>query len=481
MRYLCVSTLLLLSACGAPPGASSDFLDDDVFAVEAPLPETQAKDPKHRVSFYLVAFYNDVPDWVQPYVVRAVMKSRGLYIVHPPDQQFVERLKAHESVKFCEEERHYKTPLIQSKPLSSEQIQALKSQGGVSQKRHSSFQTQFVPNDSEYDFQWNMRAIRMEQAWDIRRNASDIIVAVIDSGVDPNHPDLQQNLLPLEDIWNEFSGSDRLLNRRTRELFDYAGRDGNGHGTHVAGVIGAVLSNAEGVAGIAGSSVKILPIKVTNLQGETSAALLVEAIQRAIDRGARVINLSIGSVGADQGLSRSLSLALEAALDEGITIVAASGNESERSRNIVTPVSLPAAFPGIVSVGAFLENNDVADYSNGGEDLDLLAPGGSGDLDSNGFPIVSTWPTYPTYEFLIGQVNTLSYAGISGTSMATPHVSAVAALLLAQEPDLTPQQVRSRLIATATDVGPVGFDEDSGYGFLNAQKALQATGDGPAL
>lgn len=467
-RLTCFLLLLTFSACGVAPGSPASDPGQDAFVVDAPTPDGSPAQP-----LYLVAFYGEVPDWVQPHVVRAVMKTHGLYVVRPPDQDFVTRLKADERVKFCEEEKHYQTPLIQGKPLPEPLLSYLKGRHG--------FKTQFTPNDEAYDLQWNMRAIRMEQAWELRKDAADIVVAVIDSGVDPDHPDLQENLLPMEDVWQEFGGGDRLLNRRTRDIYDYAGTDGNGHGTHVAGVIGAVLNNAQGVAGIAGQKVKILPIKVTNLRGETSAALLVEGIQRAIERKANVINMSIGSVGADQGISRSLSLALDAALNAGITIVAASGNESERSRNVVADVSLPAAFPGIIAVGSFLENNAVADYSNGGDTLDLLAPGGNGELGGEGFPIISTWPTYPTYEYLTGRVPTLDYAGISGTSMAAPHVTAVAALILAQEPALTPQQVRSRLIATATDVGAVGFDSDSGYGFLNAEKALQARGDGPLL
>lgn len=471
---LSLGALLLLGACGTP-GTDLPEVSEDTFVVDRDVESPEAAQPQR----YLVAFYAAAPDWVQPYVVRQIMEKHHLYIVQPPDADFVARMKADAGVRFCEAERHYKTPIIQAQPLSQQQWNDFQHLNALRHQPH--FKTQFVPDDSAYDLQWNMRAIGMEKAWDLRRDAEDVVVAVIDSGVDPEHPDLQDNLLPLEDIWCEFSGSDRLLNRRTRELFNFAGRDGNGHGTHVAGVIGAVLNNNEGVAGIAGQKVKILPIKVTNLQGETTAALLVEAVLRAIDKKARVINMSIGAVGADQGISRGLSLALDTALEQGITIVAASGNESDRANNKVSDVSLPAAYPGIISVGAFLEEGSVANYSNGGDTLDILAPGGSGGFGRDGLPVISTWPTYPTFEFLTNRVTTLSYAGISGTSMATPHVSAVAALILAQEPGLTPQQVRSRLIATATDFGPVGFDTESGYGFLNAEKALVAKGDGPRL
>lgn len=338
----------------------------------------------------------------------------------------------------------------------------------------SGFQTlDLSPNDPQFRFQWNLRSIGMPKAWDLATAAREVTVAVIDSGIDPEHPDLKPHLLPMEDIWSEFAGQDRVVNRSTGEAIEFSGRDGNGHGTHVAGVIAALLNNNQGVAGIAGGGVKLLPIKVTNLAGATDSVLLVEAIKRAIDKGADVINMSIGTLSAREPLlSQSLEAAIDLASQRGILVVAAAGNESDRSAGSVEGVTVPAAYPKVIAVGAFNEAGGIANYSNGGPELDILAPGGEGSD-----PILSTWPTYATLENLQRRVRTLNYAMASGTSMAAPHVSAVAALLLAREPEMTPAQVRARLIATADDTGVAGFDADSGYGRLNADRALRSNGD----
>ncbi len=417
---------------------------------------------------YLVAFQSEVPAWLRPRLQRAVLPEKGLYLVHQPDPVWIEHLAQLPEVKYVEAVESYQLPDENYQPVPD------LSQAFLLQS--------FVPNDSEYRFQWNMRAIKMEAAWEIRTQAKEVTVAVVDSGVDPDHPDLKPHLLPLEDVWNEFGGDDILVGRFSGVTLDFKGRDGNGHGTHVSGVIAGVLNNAEGVAGIAGGGVKLLPIKTTNLQGATDSVVLVEGIKRAIDRGADVINLSLGSLSASQrNRSRSLEQVIQLAQERGITVVAATGNESQRNNSRITGVTLPAAYPGVIAVGAFTENGDVADYSNGGPELDLLAPGGDGSLDSGGFPILSTWPTYAAFESLTRRVNTLNYAVNVGTSMAAPHVSGVAALLIGQEPNLSPAQIRAKLIASADDMLKPGFDNDSGYGKLNALKALEATGDAPRL
>lgn len=336
----------------------------------------------------------------------------------------------------------------------------------------------FRPNDVDFDFQWNMSAIQMEEAWKLSRGSREVTVAVIDSGVDPEHPELKDVLLPLEDVWGELGGSDILVGRRSKTVLNFKGRDGNGHGTHVAGVIGAMLNNREGVAGIAGGGVKILPVKVTNLLGTTNSTLLVEGIRRAVAQNVDVINLSIGTLGGDNpDLSTVLKDVVDDATAKGIVVVAATGNESERQSQRISGVSFPAAYDNVIAVGASNSQQRVAHYSNGGPQIDLLAPGGEGDLERGGTPILSTWPTYASFEYLRRRVRTLNYATASGTSMAAPHVSGVVALLLSQQPELSPQQVRSRLVATADDILQPGFDNDSGYGLLNAYRALKATGD----
>lgn len=336
-------------------------------------------------------------------------------------------------------------------------------------------QTAIQPDDPNFGLQWNIRSAKIDSAWSIVNSNTAIKVAVIDSGVDPNHPDLVDSLLPLEDIYNEEKGSDVYRNPFTGDTINFGGRDGNGHGTHVTGIIAATMNNGIGVAGVAGGGVKILPIKSTDYAGNTDAATLTAAFQRAIDKGANVINISIGGP-ASKG-TRALQSVIQLALQRNIPIVSATGNESSRNSGNIAPITVPAAYPGVIGVGAHTEYDKVASYSNGGPEIDLIAPGGGGRSSSlrEGQQIWSTWPSYNTYEFYQKRVTSTYYASTSGTSMACPHVTGVVALLLAREPNLTPAQIRSRLIATSDDLGSPGFDEDSGYGKLNALRALQWT------
>lgn len=333
----------------------------------------------------------------------------------------------------------------------------------------------FRPRDPRYGMQWNMRSAKIDQAWTLVKSNPGILVAVIDSGVDPNHEDLVDHLEPLEDIYNELKGSDIYRNPFTSEVINFGGRDGNGHGTHIAGIIAASMDNNLGVAGVAGGGVRILPIKATDYAGSTDAATLTAAFQRAIDRGAKVINISIG--GPVSKSTRALESVIQVALQRNITIVSATGNESARDKGVVSPITVPAAYNGVIAVGAHTEKDRVASYSNGGAQVDLVAPGGAGrsNVLQEGQQVWSTWPSYNTYEFFQKRVTSTLYAATSGTSMACPHVAGVVALMLAREPNLTPAQIRSRLIATADDMDAPGFDENTGYGKLNAYRALQWT------
>lgn len=335
--------------------------------------------------------------------------------------------------------------------------------------------TAVQPNDPNYGLQWNIKSAKIDQAWSLTRGNPNLLVGVIDSGVDPDHPDLANHLEPLEDVYNEEKGADIYRNPFTSEIINYGGRDGNGHGTHVTGIIAAVMDNGIGVAGVAGGGVKILPIKATDYAGSTDAATLTAAFQRAIDRHVNLINISIG--GPASKSTQALVDVIRLALSKNITIVSATGNESARNSNYVAPITVPAAYSGVIAVGAHTEYDQVASYSNGGSAIDLVAPGGAGRSKAlnEGQQIWSTWPSYYTYEFYQKRVTSTYYAATSGTSMACPHVTGVVALMLSLEPSLTPAQIRSRLIATADDLGPPGFDEESGYGKLNALRALQWT------
>ncbi|GIW21625.1 MAG: thermitase [Candidatus Sericytochromatia bacterium] len=321
----------------------------------------------------------------------------------------------------------------------------------------------FQPNDTFFGLQWNIKNINVNKAWNITKGSPNIIVAIIDSGVDPNHPDLKDNLLPLIDVWSESGESDIYTSGSLK--VNYGGRDGNGHGTHIAGIVAAHINNSSGISGIA--NVKILPIKSTNHMGETSASIITKSILKAIEKKANVINISIG--GEKQEGTQALLDAVNLALSKNIVFVSATGNESNRDAKLIKDITVPAAYPGVIAVGASTKSNRVANYSNGGKEIDVLAPGG--ESNSKDLKIYSTWPTYITYEGYRSGVRG-PYAALSGTSMASPHVAGIAALLLSNEPNLTPQQVRLRILSTAKDVEAIGYDTASGYGIVDAYKML---------
>lgn len=337
----------------------------------------------------------------------------------------------------------------------------------------NNFKTQsYTPNDANFGLQWNMASSKITQAWDLGRANPNITIGVIDSGVDPNHPDLKPHLLPLEDMWSEMEGADLFTLKSGGFPIDFTGRDGNGHGTHVAGIMGAVMDNQAGVAGTVGGGIRLLPIKATDYTGNTTASVLTASFRRAIEKGVNVINISIGGPAskATQALVDSIRLAIE----KNITIISATGNESSRFSRAVAAIAVPAAYPEVIAIGAHTEFDKVASYSNGGPEIDLVAPGGGGrSMRLEGRNIWSTWPTYPTYEFYQRRISSTHYAGTSGTSMSCPHVTGVVALMLQREPNLTPRQIRHRLIATADDIDVPGFDTATGYGKLNALRALK--------
>ncbi|MEK7434692.1 MAG: S8 family serine peptidase [Cyanobacteriota bacterium] len=322
------------------------------------------------------------------------------------------------------------------------------------------------PNDTFFPLQWNMQSIDADKAWTLTTGNSSVTVAVIDSGVDPDHPDLQENLLPLIDMLADTGEVDNYFFGNID--VDYSGKDGNGHGTHVTGVIGALINNQKGVSGLAGN-VKILPIKAANFSGGTSASIITKSIIKAIENKVRVINISIGGERSEG--TKALKEAVDLALEKGIVFVSATGNESSRSKGIITDVTVPAGYEGVISVAAVTEKDRVANYSNGGPEVEIAAPGGAG-LQSEGSKIYSTWPTYKTFEgYRAGIIG--PYAYLSGTSMSCPHISAAAALLFSRYPSMTGQQARIRILSTAKEIiGQKGFNSDVGYGKLNVYDAL---------
>ncbi len=282
-----------------------------------------------------------------------------------------------------------------------------------------------TPNDPILDQQWSLRTIQAYEAWDIT-TGSAIVIAVLDTGVDAQHSDLQGQILS---GYNAFTGGNDS-------------QDDNGHGTGVSGIIAANTDNGIGVAGICWGC-KILPVKVLDSQGSGNDAILSAGIRWAVDNGARVINMSLG--GSNEG--QTLRDAVDYAASRGVLMIAASGNE----RSEGNPTSYPAAYESVIAVGATDTDDVVTNFSNTGAYLDLTAPG------------VHLATTTPGNQ----------YRSTSGTSFASPYIAAAAGLAMSLRPDLPITDIRCILEAGADDKGAPGRDDEYGWGRLNLLRSLQ--------
>ena len=376
-----------------------------------------------------------------------------------------------------------------------------------------------APNDPDYQYQWNFRKAKSEEAWDIAGGgSSQVKVAVLDTGVayedytDPNparcagpsgyydciDPGVAYARAP------DFSQANFALG------YDFVNDDSHpnddcGHGTHVAATIVESTNNAQAAAGLA-FNISLMPVKVLAAAGGGAVSTIIEGINFAQDNGAKVINLSLGTSYDSQAFHDAISGARSA----GVIVVAASGNGSQRDQK--EEVLYPAAYSEAIAVGAVRFDKIRADYSNYGEALALVAPGGqmvddagSWFLDQNGDtlpdgilqqtinPGSPTSPSFnPTIITSVGEpdpstdlrctscddfwcrIMEESCGLFQGTSMATPHVAAAAALILSQDPSLSPSEVQNILENSAEDLGPVGWDEEYGHGFLDLEAALNS-------
>jgi|GEM_PF-3413435 len=287
--------------------------------------------------------------------------------------------------------------------------------------------------------QWGLEAMQVRQAWD-RSTGQDILVAVVDTGVDLEHPDLAANL-------------DRTRARNFLEP-DQSVDDDYGHGTHVAGIIGAVTNNRAGIAGVA-PGCRVLPVRVLGTEGGSTAGV-VQGIDWALQKGARVINLSLGS----NVSSRAEEEVIQKAIARRVVVVAASGNDALAGN----APDYPAALSGVISVAALKRELALdgsltgklvrADFSSFHPAVAIAAPG---------VDILSTMPR----RFTSAEA---PYGYASGTSMATPMVSGVVALMLAAHPDWGPDEVRQALMTGADDLEPAGRDLFTGAGLVRADR-----------
>ncbi|MFT9849326.1 S8 family peptidase [Aneurinibacillus sp. REN35] len=285
-----------------------------------------------------------------------------------------------------------------------------------------------TPNDTLYPrYQWNMPAIDMEKAWDITKGKPDVIIAVIDTGVDLTHPEFQGKLVSGYNVLNDSNKA----------------QDDNGHGTHVAGIIAAKTNNQQGIAGIAWNN-KIMPVKGIGADGSGSSFDIARGIIWAADHGAKVINMSVGNYHP----SNVLHDAIKYAFSKNVIMIAASGNDHTNQP------SYPAAYPEVISVAAVDWKGKQAEFSNFGPHIDVSAPG------------VDIPSTYIQKD----------YASLSGTSMACPHVAGLAGLIRSLNSSLSNREVMKIIREATTDAGIKGWDQHYGYGIMDVPRALQLAG-----
>lgn len=325
-------------------------------------------------------------------------------------------------------------------------------QGVLSISSERKARVTYVPNDPAASaYQWGLGAINAFRAWDITRGDHTVVVAILDTGIDWNHPDLAANMwtdpegyhgynfvadnrYPMDDNINSYDE----LGRWIPNTYTY-------HGTHVAGVVGAVMDNAIGIAGLA--QVRLMAVKVMNDSGEGTDSTVASGIRWAVDHGADILTMSLGVDGSSAALANAISYAAS----HGVVAVAASGNGGE------SYVAYPAAYKSVIAVGAIDESYHRASFSNYGSDLDLMAPG---------VQIYSTQGGSST--------ETGAYQYLSGTSTAAPFVAGVAALMLSVNPALTPVEIGTVLNSTARDLTSIsGWDTTTGWGVVDAFAAVE--------
>ncbi|NBD22837.1 S8 family peptidase [Paenibacillus glycinis] len=283
-----------------------------------------------------------------------------------------------------------------------------------------------TPNDALYaQYQWNLPVIEAEKGWNVSKGSDQVRIGVLDTGVQADHPDLIGKIDKGTNLVDETSPPD----------------DDVGHGTHVSGIIAASVNNGEGVAGLTWYN-KIVPIKVLDSSGAGSTYSVAQGIIWAADHGIKVINMSLGNYAEAQFLHD----AIKYAHDKDVVLVAASGNDNTNRPGY------PAAYPEVLAVASTNADGTRSPFSNYGDYIDVAAPG---------MTIASTYPGS-------------QYAALSGTSMASPHVAALAGLIRSINPGLTNDEVMDIIRKSAKDLGDKGKDKYFGYGQIDIDRALLA-------
>jgi serine protease len=372
----------------------------------------------------------------------------------------------------------FATPNLRAKYETLMAIKALRKQDHIVEASPNyQLQAFRVPNDALYDYQWNHSSMSLPQAWDMTIGDPSVTVAVIDTGVLLDHPDLQGQFVHGFDFISNPNievDNDGGIDSNPNDPGDKVSPGGSSfHGSHVSGIIAAATNNGEGIAGVAWLT-KIMPLRTLGQGGMGFDYDIEQAMRYAAalpnDSGtlpaepADIINVSLGGPAISPGFQRLVNQVREA----GVIVVAASGNENTNQ------AMYPASLDGVVSVGSVDINNRRASYSNYGPTLDVVAPGGDStpDVNGDGMPdgILST----------IGddQLSRLdfAYSSMEGTSMASPHVAGVISLMRTANPNLMPVDFDNLLKSgrITDDLGRSGRDDEFGYGLINAQKAVLA-------
>ncbi len=361
--------------------------------------------------------------------------------------------------------------------------------------------THSVPNDTSYAArQWNMSALSMPSVWDIN-TGNGIIVAVIDTGVTSVNATYSfptwDGAAIVQDTMEYAINPDLDINRFTggRDFIFWNGPvlDMDGHGTHVAGTVAQSTNNSLGFAGMAYNA-RIMPLKVCysywDLQilasdageegffppgsGGCSNSAINQAIRYAADNGAKVINMSLGGTNPSQSTRDSL----EYAVSRGVFIALSAGNEFNDGNPTTYPASYAPAIAGVMSVGAVGRSLTRAGYSTTGEFVEIAAPGGN---FSDGGSAGAIWQAgllgsdFNEFTVIFPRFDRYTDVPLQGTSMASPHVAGLAALLMSQGVT-SPAAVEALITRTAQDLGTKGKDNDFGHGFIQPRAALRGFG-----
>jgi len=394
-----------------------------------------------------------------------------------PSMEGIAALSGHQSDEISKRAEAFADPKMRSKWETLLSIKLMGADENVLYAEPNFIrQINFVPDDEFYDRQWHYSYINVPQAWDVTTGDPSIVVAVADTGVLINHPDLQGNMINGYDFISttSISNDGDGIDPDPDDPGDGCGTESASfHGTHVAGTIGANTNNQTGVAGIAPSAM-IMPLRVLGCGGGTTydiaqavlyAAGLTNDAGIIVDNPADVINLSLGGSGFSQS-SQDIYLA---ARNAGVIIVAAAGNDTTSMPHY------PASYEGVISVSSVGSDGSRADSSNFGPNIDVAAPGGAtmSDVNSDGFPD-SVYST--AGEEIVDNPIDFTYEYKMGTSMAAPHVSGVVALMKSVNSNLTPADIDAMLVRgeIVVDIGEIDWDRFYGWGLIDARIAVDA-------